>query len=37
MMNVLKIDKIFSMTFGETYFVETLIGETDFSEKVNGY
>lgn len=29
----MKLDKIFSMTFGEIYFVETLIGEKDFFEK----
>lgn len=30
---VLKIDEIFSMSFGETYFAGTLIGEKDFFEK----
>lgn len=32
-MNVLKIDKILSMSFGETYFVGTLIGEKIFVKK----
>lgn len=30
---ILKIDEIFSMSFGDTYFVGTLIGEKDFFEK----
>lgn len=30
---ILKIDEIFSMSFGNTYFVDTLIGEKDFIEK----
>lgn len=30
---ILKIDEIFNMSFGDTYFVGTLIGEKDFFEK----
>lgn len=36
-MNVFKINKIISMSFGESYFVGTLIGEKIFVKKVNEY